>query len=124
METWLIVTLVVLAVALLAVVFFVMPRLRRKTQDKKRTQARDHLHEAQVRSARAEKERATAEEQAARARRERAETEERAARAEEEARERYARAERERAEADSLQQRAQKLDPDVNKPDGRDGSNP
>ena len=120
METWLIVTLVVIVLAGVVVAAFVLPRARRKNEDRKRTQAGEHMREAQLRSTQAEKERAAAEEQAARARRERAEAEEAAARREEEAQAGFARAEGERAEAERLQQRAEKLAPDLRPDDGRD----
>ena len=85
----------------------------RVAQLRKREQARDHLQEAQVRGAQADKEQALADEQAARARRERAEVEERVALAEQAARERSAHADEERAAADELRAKAEKLAPGV-----------
>ena len=79
------------------------PRLRRAKSEKKQVKAREHLKEAQVRSAGAEKEAAAAQEQAARARRERTEMEERFVSEEREAQQRADRAAQQRAEAESLQ---------------------
>ncbi len=113
METWQIVLIVVAVLVVLAVVAMFLARQKKAGAHRKREQAREHLQEAQVRGARADREQALAEEQAARARRERAEVEERAALAEQEARERSSAAERERAEAEQLRARAEKLAPDV-----------
>ncbi len=111
MDTWLIVLIVVVAVVVLLLVALALSRRSKVAQNRKREQAREHLQEAQVRGAQADKEQALAEEQAARARRERAEVEERAALAEQEARERAAHAEEERAAAEELRARAEKLAP-------------
>jgi len=112
-DTWLIVLIVVVAVVVLLLAALLLGKRSRVAQNRKREQAREHLQEAHVRGAQAEKERALAEEQAARARRERAEVEERAALAEQEARERAAHAEEERAAAEQLRAKAQKLAPDL-----------
>ena len=112
MEPWIIVGLVVLVLIVVGL-RLLMPRARRQKAERNRTQAREHLQDAQVRSARAESERAAADEQAARARRERAEAEERVAGEEREARERAARAEEEHAKARGLEQRARELAPDL-----------
>lgn len=112
MEPWLIVALVIVVVIAVGVVLLV-PRMRRRGAERKRTQAREHLQEAQVRSAHAGSERAAAEEQAARARREGAEAEERVANEQREAQERAARAAQEHAEAQRLEQRARQLAPDL-----------
>lgn len=119
METWQIVLIVVAVLVVLALVGLFLARRSKAGDHRKQEQAREHLQEAQVRGARAEREQALAEEQAARARRERAEVEERAALAEQEARERSASAERERAEAEQLRARAEKLAPDVAGEHGR-----
>lgn len=113
METWQIVLVVVLVLAVLAVLALLAARRNKAGTHRKQEEAREHLQEAQVRGARAEREQALAEEQAARARRERAEVEERAAAAEQEAHERASSADRERAEADQLRARAGELAPDV-----------
>ena len=73
MDTWVVVLIVVVAVALLVVLALAMAKRNRINGARKREQARDHLREAELRGAQAEKEQALAEEQAARARRERAE---------------------------------------------------
>jgi phage protein D len=104
-------------VVLLALLALALAKRSRVAKLRKREQAREQLQEAQVLSARAEKEQALAEEQAARARRERAEVEERTALAEQEARERAARAGQEQAEADRLRAKAAKAAPDLT-PDG------
>ncbi|HYH73427.1 MAG TPA: hypothetical protein VD764_09420 [Nocardioides sp.] len=111
MDTWVIVLIVIAVVVLLAVLALALSKRSRVANLKKREQARDHLQEAQVLSARADKDQALAEEQAARARRERAEAEERTAVAEQEARERAARAGEQAAEAEQLRARAEKLAP-------------
>jgi hypothetical protein len=116
-DTWVIVLIVVAVVVVLALLAFMLSKRSRVANLKKREQAREHLQEAQVLSARAEKDQALAEEQAARARRERAEAEERTALAEQEARERAARAEEQAAEAQELRARAEKVAPDL----ARDG---
>src|SRR3954454_20967424 len=90
-----------------------MSKRSRVANARKREQAREHLQQAQVRGAQAEKEQAFAAEQAARAPRERAEVEERTALAEQEARDRAARAGEARNEAEQLRAKAQKLAPDV-----------
>jgi FtsZ-interacting cell division protein ZipA len=110
-ETWLIVLIVVAVVILLALAALAWTRRSRVGQQRKREQAREHLQEAQLRGARAEREEALAQEQAAHARRERAEVEERAARAEQEARERAAHAGQDRSAAEELRAKAEKLDP-------------
>ncbi|WP_209305366.1 hypothetical protein [Blastococcus sp. CT_GayMR20] len=116
MDTWVIVLIVVVVVVLLALLALALSKRSRVANLKKREQAREHLQEAQVLSARADKDQALAEEQAARARRERAEAEERTALAEQEARERAARAGEQAKEAEQLRARAEKLAPDM----GRD----
>jgi phage protein D len=98
---------------LLVVLALALSKRSRVAQVRKREQAREHLQEAQVRSARAQQEQALAEEQAARARRERAEIQERTTLAEQEARERAARAGEEQAAADELRAKAQKGAPDL-----------
>jgi uncharacterized protein (DUF3084 family) len=112
-DTWVIVLIVVVVVALLALLALLLAKRSRAAGVRKREQAREHLQEAHVRGARADREQAAAEEQAAAARRELAETRERAALAEQEARERAARAGDERAEAEQLRARAEKLAPDL-----------
>jgi len=109
-ETWLIVVIVVAVVALIAA-FVLVPRMRNDA--KKQEQAREHLHEAQVRSNRAEQQQAAAQEQVAAARRERAEVDERATLAEREAQHKLSNAREEQAKADSLHQRAEHLAPGV-----------
>lgn len=113
MDTWLIIVLVVVAVALIALLALYLSKRSRISGARKREQAREQLQEAQIRSARADKEQALAEEQAAHARREMAEVQERAALAEKEARERSARADEDRTAAEQLRARAQKAAPDL-----------
>jgi FtsZ-interacting cell division protein ZipA len=119
-ETWLIVVLVVVAVALLALLALYLSKRSRISNARKREAAREHLQEAQIRAARADKEQALAEEQSAAARRELAEVQERAALAEQEARERAARADEDRTAAEQLRARAQKAAPDLVRGDGPD----
>src|SRR5688572_9412276 len=95
----------------------------RIANSRKREQAREHLQEAEVRAARADREQALAEEEAARARRERAEAEERTALAEQEARQRAARAGEEQQQAEQLRARAEKLAPGL-RPDGHPQQGP
>jgi hypothetical protein len=90
-----------------------MAKRSRVAKVRKREQAREHLQEAQIRGARADKEQALAEEEAARARRELAEVQERAALVEQEARERAARAGEDRTAAEELRAKAERLAPDV-----------
>src|SRR5215210_883855 len=98
-----------------------MAKRRRAGGERKREQAREHLHEAQLRATRADKEQALAEEQAARARRERAEAEERATHAEREAQERAGRAHEDRSAAQELKAKAEKLAPGLRHDDARPG---
>lgn len=119
MDTWLIVVIVVAVVIVLALLALTMAKRSRVGQVKTREQAREHLQEAEVRAARADREQALAEEQAARARREKAEVEERAALAEREARERVSSAHEERSTAEELRAKAEKLAPGL--ADGHDG---
>jgi Tfp pilus assembly protein PilE len=118
-ETWQIILIVVAVLVVLALLALMAARSRKAGAHRKREQAREHLQEAQVRGARAEREQALAEEQAARARRERAEVEERAALAEQEARERVSHAEKDRSAAEELRAKAEKLAPDVVNEHGR-----
>jgi biopolymer transport protein ExbB/TolQ len=111
MDTWVIVLIVIAVVVVLALIALTMSKRSGVAQAKKREQAREHLQEAHVRTAKADREQALAEEQAARARREKAEAEERAAVAEREARERVAQAHDERSTADELRAKADKLAP-------------
>lgn len=113
MDTWIVVVLVVVAVALIALLALYLAKRSRIGNARKREQAREQLQEAQVRSARADKEQAMAEEQAAHARRELAEVQERAALAEKEARELAARADEDRTAAEQLRARARKAAPDL-----------
>jgi hypothetical protein len=112
-DTWVIVLIVVAVVVLLALLALALSRRSGAAKVRKREQAREHLQEAQVLSARAERDQALAEEQAARARRERAEVEERTAVAEREARERAAQAGEHASEAERLRAQAEKLAPGV-----------
>jgi FtsZ-interacting cell division protein ZipA len=114
-DTWLIVLIVVAVVVVLALLALVWSKRSKVASSRKREQAREHLHEAELRGARADKERALAEEQAARARRERAEVEERAAVAEQESRDRAARAEEDRSAAEDLRAKAEKLAPGMSR---------
>jgi predicted Holliday junction resolvase-like endonuclease len=111
MDTWVIVLIVVAVVIVLALIAMTMAKRSGVAKTRKREQAREHLQEAQVRTAKADREQALAEEQAARARREKAEAEERAAVAEREARERVAQAHDERSTAEELRAKAEKLAP-------------
>lgn len=119
MDTWIVVLIVIAVVVVLAMVALAMSKRSGVARAKKREQAREHLQEAHVRSARADQEQALAEEQAARARREKAEAEERAAVAEREARERVAQAHDERSAAEELRAKAEKLAPGLD--DGHTG---
>jgi hypothetical protein len=112
-DTWVIVLIVVAVVIVLALLALALGKRSRVAQVRKQEQAREHLQEAQVLAARADKDQALAEEQAARARRERAEVEERTALAEQEARERAARAGEQQSEAERLRARAEELHPGV-----------
>ena len=111
METWVIVLIVIAVLVVIALIALTMSKRSGVAQTKKREKAREHLQEAQVRTARADQEQALAEEQAARARREKAEAEERATVAEREARERVAQAHDDRSTAESLRAKAEKLAP-------------
>src|SRR5215212_1540831 len=111
MDTWVIVLIVIAVVVVLALVALTMSKRSGVAQAKKREQAREHLQEAHVRTAKADQEQALAEEQAARARREKAEVEERAAVAAREARERVAQAHDQRSSAEELRAKAEKLAP-------------
>jgi FtsZ-interacting cell division protein ZipA len=112
-DTWLIVLIVVAIVVLVLVLALLWSKNRRIAGQRKREQAREHLQEAQVLAARADRDQALAEEQAARARRERAEVEERTALAEQEARQRAAHAGEELQRAEQLRAQAEKLAPDL-----------
>jgi FtsZ-interacting cell division protein ZipA len=118
-DTWLIVLIVVVVVVVLALAVVAGMKRSRVSGLRKREQAREHLQEAEVRGARADREQALAEEQAARARREKAEVEERAAVAEQEARQRSAQAHDERSAAEDLRAKAEKLAPGL--ADGQGG---
>jgi FtsZ-interacting cell division protein ZipA len=118
-DTWVIVLIVVVAVVLLALLALTMAKRNRINGAKKREQAREHLQEAQLRGAQAEKERAAAEEQAARARRERAEVEERSRLAEQEAQQRAGAAQEHASAADQLRAKAEKLAPGLADSHGR-----
>jgi FtsZ-interacting cell division protein ZipA len=123
-DTWVIVLIVVVAVVLLALLALTMAKRSRINSARKREQARDHLREAQLRGAQAEKERAAAEEQAARARRERAEVEERTRLAEQEAEQRAAAAQEHASAADQLRAKAEKLAPGLADSHGRHADDP
>src|SRR3954453_4056750 len=110
-DTWLIVVIVIAVLIVLALLALAVAKRGQAGKARKQEQGRDHLQEAQLRGARADKEEALAQEQAARARRERAELEERAAQAEREARERAAHAHEERSAAQELKAKAEKLAP-------------
>ncbi len=113
MDTWLIVLLVVIVLAVVALLALYRSKRSRIGNARKRELAREQLQEAQIRSARADKEQAMAEEQAAHARRELAEVQERAALAEKEARQMAARADEDRTAAEQLRARARKAAPDL-----------
>ena len=117
METWLIVVIVLAVVVALVLIGLSMAKRGRAGGERKRELAREHLHEAQLRGTRAEKEEALGEEQAARARRERAEVEERAMQAEQEAQERAGRAQEDRSAAQQLKAKAESLDPGLRQDD-------
>jgi FtsZ-interacting cell division protein ZipA len=120
-DTWLIIVIVIAVLIVLALIALAVAKRGNAGKARKQDQARDHLQEAQLRTARADKEQALAEEQAARARRERAEVEERAAQAEREARERTAHAQGERSTAQELKAKAEKLAPGLSHDDGHVG---
>ncbi len=117
MEIWLIVVIVVAVVIAGTLIGLSVTRRGRAGGERKREQAREHLHEAELRGARAEREQALGEEQAARARRERAEVEERAMQAEREAQERAGRAHEDRSAAQELKAKAENLDPGLRQDD-------
>jgi FtsZ-interacting cell division protein ZipA len=96
-DTWLIVLIVVVVVIALALVALTMAKRNRIAGARKREQAREHLQEAQLRGARADREQAL--------------VAERAARAEQEARQRAAQAHEERSAAEELRAKAEKLAP-------------
>ena len=121
MDTWLIVVIVIAVVIVLALIALAVAKRGSVGKARKQEQARDHLHEAELRAARADKEQALADEQAARARRERAEVEERAAQAEREAQERAGHAQHERSAAQELKAKAEKLAPGLAHGDGQPG---
>ena len=108
METWLIIVIAIVVLALVALLVL-LPRMRNNA--KKQEQAREHIRDAQLHASRAEQEQAAAQEQVAAARRERAEVEERAVLADREAQQRLAHARDEQARANSLHERAEQLDP-------------
>ena len=110
--TWLIITLVVVAVLLVAL-YFLVPRRRQARVERQRVAARDHLQDSQRLAAQAEQSRAAADEMAARGRRERAELAERLHREEAEAQQLAARAQEQEAEAERLRERARALAPDL-----------
>ena len=117
METWLIVVIVLAVLVALVLIGLSLAKRGRAGGERKRELAREHLHEAQLRGTRAEKEEALGEEQAARARRERAEVEERAMQAEREAQERAGRAQEDRSAAQQLKAKAESLDPGLRQDD-------
>jgi flagellar motility protein MotE (MotC chaperone) len=120
MDAWVIV-LIVVVVILLALVALAAAR-RGRTGARKQEQAREHLQNAQVRQAQADRDQALAQEQVARAQRERAEVEERLARTEQEARDRVGQAEDHRTAADQLRAKAEKLAPGVTSGEGNGGA--
>jgi FtsZ-interacting cell division protein ZipA len=64
MDTWLIVVIVVAVVVVLALAAVALSKRRKVSGLRKQEQAREHLQEAEVRGARADREQALAEEQA------------------------------------------------------------
>jgi F0F1-type ATP synthase membrane subunit b/b' len=103
MDTGVIIAIVVAALILLAVLWFVGRKGRERRYETRRHEAREIRREAEVGTARADKTRAEAEVQAAEARRQEAESRERAASADEqhrEARERHIEAARRDPDAD------------------------
>lgn len=118
MDTWLIVVIVIAVLIVLALVAWAITKRGGASKERKREQALEHLREAELLAARADKEQALADEQAARARRERAEVEERTALAEKEAHERTVHAQQERSMAAELKAKAEKLAPGLAESDG------
>jgi len=116
-DTWLIVVIVIAVLIVLALIALAVAKRGTAGKERKQEQARDHLREADLRAARADKEQAIADEQGARARRERAEVEERAAQAEREAQERSGHAHQERTAAAELRAKAEKLAPGLGRHD-------
>jgi FtsZ-interacting cell division protein ZipA len=108
MDTGAIIAIVVGGLALLALLVLVGRKSHEKRRESRRAEAHEVRREAQVYSARAEREQAEADARAARARREEALAQEKALGAEK--RGRFAREQRERAD---------ELDPDIKKPTGR-----
>jgi type II secretory pathway pseudopilin PulG len=93
--------IVIVALAIVAFLALVVPRMRARKLEQRRAQAQGHREEAHLRQTRAEREAARADEQSARARRQAAEAEERSQRAQ-----------AERSAAREHVRRASELDPD------------
>jgi hypothetical protein len=102
MEIGVAVVVIVVIFAVLALGGFVAARVRKRKEEKKRLEAAEHRHEAEIRSASAERREAEASERAARARHEEAQ-----------AREQAARAQQDREVAQERRIAADRIDPDV-----------
>jgi hypothetical protein len=107
MDAGVIVAIVVAAIVLIALFTLMAQKGREKRHDQRRVEARTHREDARVRSARATRAEAEAEERVARAKREQALAEEQSATAE-----------RERRFARSKEERAAELDPDGSQREG------
>jgi hypothetical protein len=102
MEIGVAVVVIVVIFAVLALAGFVVARVRKRKEEQNRLEAAEHRHEAEIRSASAERREAEASERAARARHEEAQ-----------AREQAARAQQDREVAEERRIAADRIDPDV-----------
>ncbi|GAA3057509.1 hypothetical protein GCM10010464_22660 [Pseudonocardia yunnanensis] len=104
MEIGVAVVVIVVIFAVLAFAGFAAARVRRRKEEQNRLEAAEHRHEAEIRSASAERREAEASERAARARHEEAQ-----------AREQAARAQQDRDVAEERRAAADRIDPDVSR---------
>ena len=102
MEIGVAVVVIVVIFAVLALAGFAAARVRKRKEEQRRLEAAEHRHEAEIRSASAERREAEASERAARARHEEAQ-----------AREQAARAQQDRDVAEERRSAADRIDPDV-----------
>jgi hypothetical protein len=102
MEIGVAVVVIVLIFAVLAFAGFAAARVRRRKEEENRLEAADHRHEAEIRSASADRREAEASERAARARHEEAQ-----------AREQAIRAQQDREVAEERRSAADRIDPDA-----------
>jgi hypothetical protein len=104
MEIGVAVVVIVVIFAVLAFAGFAAARVRKRKEEEKRLEAAEHRHEAEIRSASAERREAEASERAARARHEEAQ-----------AREQAARAQQDREVAQERRSAADRIDPDMSR---------